>query len=457
MEESGADAMRLYLLSSAATRGEELRFSKEGVQQVVRQTLLPLWNAYNFFVTYALVDEWSPEKIPAEPSPNLLDRWILSRVVSLAEKVEEAMDQYHLYATLNPVLDFVEQLTNWYIRLNRRRFWSGNTEEEREDKLHAYATLHEALCSFSRVLAPLAPFISDEIFRNLTSDFDKINCSSVHLAPFPSAAESGIKTDPELEKSMEVFEEVILLGRGLRNDLGLRVRQPLSEITVVHPDSAVLEGLKQLNGYIKDELNIKKVGYSVDEEGVVDLKALLNTKTLGKVLGPKLGSDGMKELRNMVQGMSTDEIRKFEQTEELSFRDVVLKPGDIIVSRDAKEGADNVSSSGQVTVVLNTNLTSELRLEGLAREFVNRVQKLRKDYDFHVSDRVSVRFMTACPKISTAIEDHSEYVMSETLALELEQVMSESDLNLQEDRKHLGSIEIGDKGLVVSLERIESQ
>jgi isoleucyl-tRNA synthetase len=165
----------------------------------------------------------------------------------------------------------------------------------------------------------------------------------------------------------------------------------------------------------------------------------------------------MKELRNRVQGMTTEEIREFEKSEELVFQEVVLKPGDILVSRDAKEGQENVASSGQVTVVLNTNLTSELRLEGLAREFVNRVQKLRKDHDFHVSDRISVKFMTACPKISTAISDHNEYVKSETLALELEQVMEEGDLELDADKENLGSIEISDKPLVVSLKRIESQ
>ena len=187
MEEFGADAMRLYLLASAATRAEDLRFSDKGVKDVVPQTLLPLWNAYNFFVTYALVDSWDPKKLPSEPSPNLLDQWILSRTGSLIQGVDSALSSYHLYAAAQPILDFIDQLTNWYIRLNRRRFWAGNSGAEVEDKNHAYATLHRVLLSLVRVLAPLAPFVTEEIFRNLKTGAQGLEAVSVHLTPFPSA------------------------------------------------------------------------------------------------------------------------------------------------------------------------------------------------------------------------------------------------------------------------------
>ncbi|MCL4148636.1 UNVERIFIED_CONTAM: hypothetical protein GTU68_054409 [Idotea baltica] len=196
MNDFGADALRLYLLSSAASRGDELRFSEDGVRDVVRQTLLPLWNAYNFFVTYALVDEWDPSKIPAEQSQNVIDRWILSKLASLVEAVDTALSSYQLYLAAPPILEFVDQLTNWYIRLNRRRFWVGNKPEEMADKFHAYATLHTVLLTFTRVIAPLAPFISENIFQNLKADV--IKRDSVHLCPFPTLEElSGIEIDSE--------------------------------------------------------------------------------------------------------------------------------------------------------------------------------------------------------------------------------------------------------------------
>ncbi len=455
MNESGADAMRLYLLSSAATRGEELRFSKDGVQQVVRQTLLPLWNAYNFFVTYALVDKWTPDNVPEQPSDNLLDRWILSKVGSLTEKVDSAMGEYHLYATVQPILDFVDQLTNWYIRLNRRRFWSGETEAERLDKQHAYSTLHQALVSFTQVLAPLAPFISEEIFLNLTEGMKDVDCQSVHLAPFPEAGElRGVQVDSGLEQSMELFEEVILLSRGLRNDLGLKVRQPLASVKIVYPEVGVLEGVKAFDSYIREELNIKSVEYSSDETGVVNLKALLNTKALGKVLGPKLGSSGMKELRNFVQGLSTDEIRAFETGGKLDFKNISLGTGDIIVRRDASDGAENVASSGQITVVLDTSLTPELESEGLAREFVNRVQRLRKDSNFHVSDRIKLKFSTDCPDISKALGNYEEYIRSETLTLELLKIDSEDELKEDSESQNIFSQEIDGKNIMVCLSKV---
>ena len=295
MNEIGADAMRLYLLASAATRAEEIRFTKDGVKQVVRQTILPLWNSYNFFVTYALVDGWTPKDRPEMPSENLLDRWILSKLGSLVERVNEAMENYHLYASVTPVLEFVDQLTNWYIRLNRRRFWSGGSEQEIQDKNHAYQTLSEVLSMFSRVLAPLAPFITEEIYQNLRRGNDRLKPESVHLCPFPTVEElEGVEIDSKLEVAMEHFEEIILLGRGLRNDFSLKVRQPLAKIIIIHPDAEALKAVEEFETYIKEELNIKEVVYTTDEGKHVTLSAKLNTKTLGKILGPKLGSSGMK-------------------------------------------------------------------------------------------------------------------------------------------------------------------
>lgn len=430
MEEFGADALRLYLLSSAATRGEEMRFGKSGVRDVVRQTLLPLWNAYNFLVTYARVDNWTPERVPESASTNLLDRWILSKTASLIKGVDAALGSYHLYAAAQPVLDFVEQLTNWYIRLNRRRFWAGNTPAEREDKLHAYTTLHRALASFARVLAPLAPFTSEEIFLNLREGVPDLAYDSVHLAPFPSMEEfSGFQIDAQLEEAMELFEQVIVLGRSLRTNHNLKVRQPLAALTVIHPSESVLESLKTLDPYIRDELNVKMVHYSTDEEKFVTLSAQLNTKTLGRVLGPKLGSEGMKTLRTAVEALTTAQIRSLEAGGKLELAGVDVQFTDVLVRRAVKPGAEASASSGSISVVLDTAVSQELRLEGMAREFVNRVQKLRKDNNFEVTDRIALKYMTACQKLMLALKENRDYVMQETLAVELKEISSEQEFS----------------------------
>ncbi|MFN8390642.1 MAG: isoleucine--tRNA ligase [Bdellovibrionota bacterium] len=466
MDELGADAMRLYLLSSPATRAEDLRFSKEGVKQVVRQTLLPLWNAYNFFVTYALVDDWTPEKIPAKQSENLLDRWILSKVASLVEGVDSALSTYHLYAAAQPILEFVDQLTNWYIRLNRRRFWVGNRGEELEDKLHAYATLHTALLSFVRVLAPLAPFVSEEIFLNLSKGMKGFDRESVHLCPFPKVSEVSARTDgasaidEALEHAMELFEEVILLGRALRNDHNLKVRQPLGKLTIIYPEGGELENLKRLDSYVREELNVKSVEYSTDEREFVSLKARLNTKLLGKTLGPKLGRDGMRSLQGFVETLTTDQLKSVERGEAVQFQDIQLGREEILVERTVleagKAGGRVAASSGQITIVLDTLLTPELRLEGMAREFVNRVQKLRKDFNFDVTDRIVIRFMTACPRLPAALSEHKGYVMEETLAVELHEVKSESDMGLQGSSVHLPiPQEIEGKTVIIGLTRMQ--
>ena len=465
MNELGADAMRLYLLASPATRAEDLRFSKEGVRQVVRQTLLPLWNAYNFFVTYALVDDWTPAKIPAGRSPNVLDRWILSKVGSLIEGVDSALSTYHLYAAAQPILEFVDQLTNWYIRLNRRRFWVGNNTEDIDDKMHAYATLHTALLSFVRVLAPLAPFISDDIFLNLSRGIKDLERDSVHLCPFPTLSEIGgaagdALIDENLETAMELFEEVILLARGLRNDHGLKVRQPLSQLTIIYPRLEELEKLKLLDAYIREELNVKTVTYSTAEEEFVTLKAKLNTKLLGKTLGPRLGRDGMRELQSFVESLSTVQLKAIESGEAVQFHDLQLGRDEILVERSVKTTTGKstmaAASSGSVTIVLDTQLTPDLRLEGLAREFVNRVQKMRKDFHFDVTDRIIVRYMTACPRLPVALTEHRGYVMEETLAVDLHEVKQEHEMALQGSSVHLPNAqEIEGKTVIIGLSRMQ--
>ncbi|MCC6933944.1 MAG: isoleucine--tRNA ligase [Deltaproteobacteria bacterium] len=452
MDKHGADALRLSLLGSPATRADDVRFSEANVKQIVRSTLLPLWNAYNFFVTYALVDNWTPEQSNKTTVNNLLDRWILSKVASLVEAVDYAMTNYRLYAAVPPLLDFVDQLTNWYIRLNRRRFWAGSTAEEIADKFSAYSTLHKVLLTFVRALAPLAPFISEEIFRNLAQGVKNVDPTSVHLNPFPKVEElEGAVIQPELEQAMELFEEIILLGRNIRNAQGLKVRQPLACLTIIYPDAQVIARIKTLDGYIRDELNVKKIEYSMEESKYVSLKAQLNTKLLGGVLGPRLGSDGMAELRKKIEHLTSPEIWNLEKGGSIKFRDLDITLKEILVMRTVNAGIKAAASSGQITVMLDTTVTSELRLEGLAREFVNRVQKLRKESNFEVSDRIIVRYMTACPHISLALDSHRHYVMEEVLAVEM--IAAKSENEISPTFSAVEAQEIDGKSIIISLTR----
>lgn len=455
MDSHGADAMRLYLLSSPATRADELRFSEAGVRDVVRQTLIPFWNAYKFFVTYAEVDGWTKDKLVSETSPNLLDQWILSKLASTADTVDGVLGSYRLYQAAQPILHFIDQLTNWYIRLNRRRFWAGSSEEEKRDKNFAYSTLYQVLTTFSRILAPLAPFVSEEIYRNLLDGDESL---SVHLSCFPTSSElSHVVIDKALEEAMELFEETIVLGRALRNEHEIKVRQPLGKLTVVYNDISTLENLKRLDAYIRDELNIKSIEYVSNEEAYVSLTARLNTVKLGKTLGPKLGKEKMGLLVGRVTNLSTDEIRAIESGEPLDFEGEKLGKDDILISRQPREGLTTAASSGRITIVLDTALSPELRLEGLARELVNRIQKLRKDSNFEVTDRIVIRYMTACTKTTLAMKEHNEYILGETLAVEIQEISDRNDFfaaGLSEES--LSIQDIDDAKVVLSLQRIQS-
>ena len=448
LEEFGADALRLYMLSSAASRAEELRFNKAGVKDVVRQHLLPLWNAYNFLVTYAEVDGWRPGVDKASESENVLDRWILSKVLTLSKDVDEALSSYKLYNAAQPILDFIDQLTNWYIRLNRRRFWSVDRNEHCSDKNLAYATLHKAILSFVRVLAPLAPFVSEEIFSNLKTGVAELDCDSVHFTSFPDESE-GFFVEEELEQSMAIFEELILLARSVRNQIGIKVRQPLAKISVIYPDRESLDGLSKLEDYIKDELNVKLVEYLVDEEKFVELSAQLNTQKLGRVLGPVLGSSGMKQLRQEVGVLSTEQIRSVEAGATVSCAQRELGVDDIVIRRRLKKGIDAAGSSGRITVQYDTELSQALKREGLSREFVNRVQRLRKSLDFQVSDRIQLEYKSESDELLSALSDYRDYIMSEILALQFTPV--DRIGNSSEDGLNGGSEELEIEGVSVTI------
>ena len=421
MEEHGADALRLYLLSSPACRAEEIRFVEKGVRDVVRQHLLPLYNSYKFLATYAEIDGWTADEgIDPWQSENILDRWILSRLAAVAEEVGTSLANYKLYQASEPILKFIDSLTNWYIRLNRRRFWS---EENGPDKSFAYATLHRCLLDFARVVAPLCPFISEELFLKLAHAPYK-NCKSVHFSLFPDAeagadGEGELSRDATLEKAFSIFEEVIVCGRGLRNSLGIKTRQPLASIKVISRDPEVESLLVQLESYTKEELNVHEVLYESSEDEYVDLGARLNTAKLGKILGPKLGGKGMKELGGLVRSLSSDKLAELEAGGTFSYEGIEFGGDDVLIERRLKPEVKGAATSGLYTVLYDIVITPELEREGIIRELVNRIQRLRKDSGFEVVDRISLTIGSDTESVTSALREHREYLCNEVLAEEL--------------------------------------
>ena len=386
----GADAIRLYMIYSPVVRAENLKFSENGVKQLMRDLLIPWWNAYSFFVTYANVDGFNDAEVVYPESPNVLDKWIVSSMETLIADVTAAMDAYDMQRSVRPFVKFVEDLTNWYIRRSRRRFWKSQNDG---DKLCAYRTLRYVLVQLAKVAAPFTPFIAEEIYRNLKGANDP---ESVHLCEFPTA--NAAARDLALEKRMAAVQTVVELGRRLRADNDLKVRQPLSAIRIAGAD---VKGLEDL---IMDELNVKRVEYVADETELCDVSYKANFKTLGKKCGSKMKAvaAGIAALKGFAGSATVEGV-------ELSSEDV-------LVTRSPKAGLV-VASEGATVVALETTLSPELVAEGLAREFVSHVQAMRKEADFEVTQRINVTVETDA-ELKAALETHIEYVKGETLTVE---------------------------------------
>ena len=381
----GADAIRLYMIYSPVVKAESLKFSENGVKQLMRDLLIPWWNAYSFFVTYANVDGFHDREVTFPESENVLDKWIVSSMETLIADVSAAMDNYDLQKSVRPFVKFIEDLTNWYIRRSRRRFWKSTNDG---DKLSAYRTLRYVLVQLSKVAAPFTPFIAEEIYSNLKGESDP---ESVHLCDFPTA--NAAARDLELERRMADVQAAVELGRRLRADNDLKVRQPLSALKLSGGDVAGLESL------IEDELNVKKVGFVADETELCDITYKANFKTLGKKCGPK-----MKAVAAAIAAAKgvPFECEGFEITAD-----------DVLVTRSPKAGLV-VASEGAIVVGLETALTPELVAEGLAREFVSHVQSMRKEADFEVTQRIVLTVETDA-EMAAALETHIDYVKNETL------------------------------------------
>lgn len=407
MENYGADALRLYLINSGLVRGEDQRFADSGVRDMVRRALLPWYNAYSFLQTYAEIDGWAPEK-GFHHGGNILDRWILSKLQTLKSHIGVEMEAYRLYNVMPKLFEFIEDLTNGYIRLNRSRFWG---EDLTADKISAYSTLYTSVFELSQAMAPFAPFLSENLYQSLKelSGVDQPKPRSVHLCDYPQADEGSMQ--PLLEEAVARMQQVVLLGRKKREEVKINLRTPLSSLTIIHRDSQLLDEIKGLESYVKAELNVKEVNYDQDESKYIDLYAKPNFPVLGKRLGNR-----MKEFQSLIAGLTPAEIRGFQETDLIQIGGEMFSANEIEVFREAKAGSD-VLSDALISIDLTCDLNPSLVQEGFAREAVNRIQRSRKDAGFEVSDRVRIIF-SGDDEIVAAVEAHANYVSGEVLAVD---------------------------------------
>ena len=403
----GADAMRLYLINSALVRGVEQRFSDSGVRDMARRVLLPWYNAYSFLKIYAHADDWrASADMPT--SENIHDRWILSRLQSLKLKIEREMELYHLYKVVPQLVAYIEELTNWYIRLNRARFWG---EGMSEDKEWAFATLYGSLHDLTLAMAPCAPFLAEHIFHGLVQLRTASDVAeSVHLCSFPEPV--GELVDSELERSMERVHRVILLGRKRREDKGVGLRTPLPELVVIHRHQALLDGAKALEGTLKRELNVKNVRFDSNISAYIELRAAPNFPKLGRRLGKR-----MPEFKRRIEMLDSAAVQEFQDTGTVRIDGEVFTEDDLIV-RQIPQEATAVVSDSEISISLACEPTEENIREGLSREVVNRIQRARKDIRLDVSDRIRVTY-SGSNRLLEAVSEHSDYVAHETLAVEL--------------------------------------
>lgn len=416
----GADATRWYLVTNASP-WDNLKFDIEGIREVQRKFFGTLYNTYQFFALYANVDcfIFSEGYIPVKDRPEI-DQWILSSLHTLIKKTKAAFDDYEPTTAGRLIEDFVdEHLSNWYVRLCRRRFWKGEYEL---DKICAYQTLYECLETVVRLMAPISPFFSDELFRDLNEVTRRHNVESVHHLLFPDVDEQFI--DVLLEERMQLAQDASSLILSLRKKANIKVRQPLQKVLIPVLNPAMEQQLQRVQELILAEVNVKTIEYLTDTEGFIKKKIKPNFQALGKKLGPK-----MKQVSTKLSEFSQHDITLFEKDGRYSLpvnEDIVeLSLSEVEISSEDIPGW-TVASKGPLTVALDINVTPELVQEGDAREFVNRIQKIRKDSGFDVTDRIDVK-VAANNGIQQSLAKYNNYICAEILADKLELAPDISD------------------------------
>jgi isoleucyl-tRNA synthetase len=411
----GADATRWYLLTNASP-WDNLKFDLAGIQEVQRKFFGTLYNTYQFFVLYANVDGFNFEQgyVPVEKRPEI-DRWIISSLNTLVKTVTTAMDDYEPTIAGRAIETFVdEHLSNWYVRLCRRRFWKGSYSE---DKISAYQTLYECLETILQLMAPVAPFFSDQIFRNLNGVTKRFNVSSIHHADFPKADEN--KIDTALEARMQMAQDICSLVLSIRKKVNIKVRQPLQKILIPVLNPGMKEGILQMEELITAEVNVKQIELITETEGVISKKVKPNFKLLGTKMGAK-----MKQASLVIGAMTAPQISELESKGRIQL-DIEGTSVELLLEEVEIIAEDipgwSVAAKNGLTVALDITLTPELTNEGHARELVNRVQNIRKDNNFDLTDQILLRIVDNTI-LKDSINQFSDYICREILATEIEWV-----------------------------------
>ncbi|WP_209401585.1 isoleucine--tRNA ligase [Pseudozobellia sp. WGM2] len=413
MSEHGADATRWYMISNA-NPWDNLKFDIDGIVEVKRKFFGTLYNTYSFFGLYANIDnfDYSEANLPLEERPEI-DRWILSELHSLIKIVDEAYAEYEPTRATRAISDYVqENLSNWYVRLCRRRFWKG---EYQKDKISAYQTLYTCLETVAKLSAPVAPFFMDRLYKDLTNTTKTESFESVHLADFPLYDESFV--DKDLESKMEKAQTISSLVLSIRQKEKIKVRQPLQKVMIPILDDIQRQEIEAVADLIKSEVNVKEIELLDDASGVLIKRIKPNFKTLG----PKFGKD-MKKIAQAVSTLDQEDIQKIEQKGELSLdidnKSITLQLQDVEITSQDIEGW-LVASAGAITVALDITINDDLRQEGIARELVNRIQNIRKDSGFEVTDKIDVKILKD-GHVEKAVESNINYIKTETLTAELD-------------------------------------
>ncbi|PRX56692.1 isoleucine--tRNA ligase [Flagellimonas meridianipacifica] len=408
----GADATRWYMISNA-NPWDNLKFDLDGVVEVKRKFFGTLYNTYSFFALYANIDEFdfSEDEIALNERPEI-DQWILSELHSLIQKVDEAYNDYEATKAARMISDFVqENLSNWYVRLSRRRFWKGDYQQ---DKISAYQTLYTCLVTVAKLSAPVAPFYMDRLYKDLNAATGMENFESVHLADFPSF--DGNMVNKALEGKMQMAQKVSSLVLSIRQKEKIKVRQPLQKIMVPVVDENQKAEIEAVSDLIKSEVNVKEIELLDDASDILVKKIKPNFK----VLGPKFGKD-MKAVAATVSQLNQEDIQKMEREGELMLeienKSIILQLTDVEITSQDIEGW-LVATSGALTVALDVTIDDTLRKEGIARELVNRIQNLRKESGFEVTDKIDIKILKD-GFVEKAVSSNEDYIKTETLTAEL--------------------------------------
>jgi isoleucyl-tRNA synthetase len=406
----GADTVRWYMMSNSSP-WENLKFSEEGLKETQRKFFNTIVNTYSFFAMYANIDGFTYSGSPLpKPERTEMDRWIISRLNTVVKQVDEHFEEYEPTKAAREIEQFVEELSNWYVRRNRRRFWR---EGKSLDKTAAYQTLYECLVNLAKLVSPIAPYLGEWLYQRL-NEVTKQDETSVHLSFYPTVEETAI--DKQLERRMEMARTISSIVLRVRNQIDVNVRQPLSRIILPlnKEERPMVEAVKDI---ILDEVNVKDIEFVDDDSGIVSKTAKPNFPVLGKRLGKK-----MKVVASKIGELSTDDISLFESKGVIeltldSGETVRISNNEIEIQRTGLKGW-SVESEDGITVAVDTEITPELQKEGLSREFINRIQNMRKEADFEVTDRIVIGY-SGSAVLSKAIEATSETIKSETLAEEI--------------------------------------